>query len=152
MFWWGLSREAVRVGILSIRDEQMETQRVWMNCWLARLVQDQDPGLLIFKATYKLSALSCSLFPRGLREHKQLPTGNMLHLPHRHGVPEPNSMETEHRGCVRVSPLDPLQSSLDCVGSLLFRLHRTLQLSFTILVTTGIDWILKTIYHTPIRF
>ena len=97
-------------GILSISEEQMESQRGWVNCRRARLVQDQHPGLLI--KSNELSALSCCLFfPRGLGKHKQLPTGNMLHLPHRHGVPEPDSMETEHRGCVHACLLDPLQFS-----------------------------------------
>lgn len=59
------SREAVRVGILSIRDEQMETQRGWLNCWLARPVQDQDPGLLIFKAT-SFQLCHAASFPEGL--------------------------------------------------------------------------------------
>lgn len=67
---------------------------------LTRLASHQHPGLLIFKPS-ELSASSCCLFSRGPRKHKQLPTGNMLPFLHRHSVlGEPNSMETDQRGCV----------------------------------------------------
>lgn len=68
MFWGGLSPSLVRLSewaFCPLETKEMETQRGWLNCWLARPVQDQDPGLLIFKAT-SFQLCHAASFPEGL--------------------------------------------------------------------------------------